>query len=106
MNLKILTLTQALNKAYLRIKPKRLEFDNFNESLSKFLKSINESESEEHNKTHIRDFLKSTFYNDNEINTKARNDLVIYLGKNTNSKAGVLIEVKQPSKKAEMVTKE
>lgn len=105
MNLKILTLTQAFNKAYLRIKPKRLEFDNFKESLSKFLNSINESESEEHNKIHIRDFLKSTFYGDNEINTKARNDLVIYLGKNTNSKAGILIEAKHPNNKNEIVQK-
>lgn len=37
-------------------------------------------ESEEHLKSPITKFLSSTFYKDNEINTRERIDLAIYLG--------------------------
>jgi hypothetical protein len=43
--------------------------------------SINESESEEHHKNLLSDFLKDSYYKQiRYINTKGRNDLVIHKG--------------------------
>jgi hypothetical protein len=68
---------------------------------------INENESEEHLKNIISDFLKETWYKENyEINTKERNDLVIYSGKSSKEPAAVIIEVKRPTNKPEMVSEE
>lgn len=100
-----LTPKQLVIKSNIKKKPNRKDLERFKVSLSHLLNSINEAETEEHNKTHIRDFLQSSFYQNNLINTKSKNDLVIFLGKDARSNAGVLIEVKQPNNKKEMVTK-
>lgn len=108
-DLKPLTPKQFINRSNNKKKPHRIEFDEFKSALVNLLNSINEPESEDHNKTYIRTFLKSTFYKSNEINTKSKNDLVIFLGATAKSKAGVLIEVKHPNSansKREMITKE
>ena len=64
-------------------------------------------ESEEHLKNNIRDFLRDTYYKDsNAINTKDKKDLVIHLGKTTDSEVGVLIEAKRPANLNEMVSAE
>nr|WP_181127800.1 TaqI-like C-terminal specificity domain-containing protein [Parapedobacter indicus] len=53
------------------------------------------------------DFLKNTFYHpDFLVSIKDRADFVIHLDKTSQSPVGVLFEVKKPSNKAEMVTKE
>ena len=53
----------------------------------------------------ISDFLKDTWYKDlHEINTKDRNDLVIHTGKTTKEPVGVILEVKKPSNKTEMIS--
>ena len=52
------------------------------------------NESEEHLKSPISKFLSSTFYSENEINTKEKIDLAIYLGNDATSDIGVLIEAK------------
>jgi hypothetical protein len=50
-------------------------------------------------------FLNRTYYHPNfYINTKGRNDLVIYNGKNTTNKVGVIIETKKPTNKNEMIS--
>ncbi|MBF0647901.1 hypothetical protein IR083_03590 [Dysgonomonas sp. GY75] len=62
-------------------------------------------ESEEFHKNLITDFLNSVYYKDNHyINTKGYADLVIHNGKGTKSPVGVLIEVKKPTNKAEMIS--
>ncbi|MGE0085202.1 MAG: Eco57I restriction-modification methylase domain-containing protein [Desulfococcaceae bacterium] len=113
MILKQLSPKQALNKAWLKVKPNRTEIENFKVNLISLLKKISiaeqrpEDESEEHLKNDIRDFLRDTYYREtNAINTKDRKDLVIHLGKDTKSKVGVIIEAKRPSNKAEMITTE
>ena len=63
-------------------------------------------ESEEHLKSPITKFLSSTFYKDNEINTRERIDLAIYLGADSSSDIGVLLEAKKPSNKSEFPKKE
>ena len=94
-------------KAFLKQKPLRSEIDLFKANLQKLLGKVDEIESEENQKNHIRDFLLNTFYRDaNEINTKDTKDLVIHLGKSNKDKVGVLIEAKRPSNKAEMLTAE
>lgn len=107
MVLKILTPKQSLNKAYQKVTVFRDEFNLFRKNLSKLLSNIDHEESEENVKNHLKDFLSDTYYKDKHLlNTKNKTDLVIYLDKKQDSKAGVLIEVKRPSNKGEMITKE
>jgi adenine-specific DNA-methyltransferase len=95
---------KALNKAYLKVKPSRNEIELFKKNLIGLLDGIDESESEEHVKNDLGDFLKNTFYQPKfYLNTKDRTDLVIHNGPDAKSFAGVLIESKKPSNKSEMI---
>jgi len=105
MKLELIKPIKALNKAYLKEKVSRNHIELFKRNLQQLLSRINEQESEEHLKNVIADFLKDTWYKDQfEINTKDRNDLVIHTGKTTKDAVGVILEVKKPSNKAEMMT--
>ena len=105
MKLDLVKPIKALNKAYLKEKVSRNHIELFKKNLQQLLSRINEQESEEHLKNVIADFLKDTWYKDQfEINTKDRNDLVIHTGKTTKDAVGVILEVKKPSNKAEMMT--
>lgn len=96
---------KALNKAFLKIKPNRSQIEIFKSNLIKLIGKIDEIEREENQKTHVRDFLRDTYYIDNhEINTKNTIDLVIHHGKDNKSDVGVIIEAKRPSKVSEMIT--
>ncbi|RKE82490.1 Eco57I restriction-modification methylase domain-containing protein [Chryseobacterium sp. AG363] len=99
---------KALNPAYKKFKPFRADIDDFSVKLQDCINAINlvdsRNESEEHLKSPISKFLSSTFYSENEINTKERIDLAIYLGKDATSDVGVLIEAKKPSNRAEFPT--
>jgi len=106
MQLTLLSPRKSLNKAFLKVKPSRSEIEIFKANLIKLLDGLDESESEEHVKNDLSDFLKNTFYQRFYINTKGRNDLVIYNGPDAKSIAGVLIEAKKPGNKAEMIRKE
>ncbi len=104
--LKELKPRKALNKAFLKLKPNRLEIESFKLNLIQLLDRTNTTESEEFHKNLVIDFLKKTYYEPNHfINTKGRNDLVIYNGNNANSTVGVIIEAKKPTNKTEMLTK-
>jgi hypothetical protein len=105
MKLSILNPKQSLNKAYLKEKVSRENIELFKKNLSTLLGKINEKESEEHLKNLISEFLKDTWYKEtNEINTKDRQDLVVHTGKTTKEPVGVILEVKKPSNKAEMMS--
>lgn len=107
MKLKTQTPKFALNKAFLKQRPLRSEIELFKNNLQRLLSSIDEIEREENQKTHVRDFLRDTYYKEsNEINTKGTKDLVIHLGKTNKDKVGVIIEAKRPSNKGEMMTAE
>ncbi len=100
-------------KAFLKQKPLRSEIDLFKHNLIALLDKINviekqpKDESEEHLKNNIRDFLRDTWYKEtNAINTKEKKDLVIHLGKTTDSEAGVIIEAKRPANLNEMISAE
>lgn len=104
MQLSLLSPRKSLNKAYLKVKPSRSDIEVFKKNLIGLLDGLDESESEEHNKNDLGDFLKNTFYHPRfYINTKDRTDLVIHNGSDSKSLLGVLIEAKKPSNKTEMV---
>ncbi len=97
---------QALNPAFLKQKPDRAEIELFKKEFISLLDKINNSETEEFHKNLIIDFLNSVYYKgDHYINTKGYNDLVIHNSKDPKSPVGVLIEVKKPTNKSEMVSK-
>ncbi len=94
---------QALNKAFLKVKPNRGEIEVFKKNLIKLLDHANDTESEEFHKNLLSDFLKETWYKPNHfINTKGRNDLVIHNGQDASSPVGVIIEAKKPTNRGEM----
>ncbi|MER2998961.1 hypothetical protein ABS362_15510 [Pontibacter populi] len=96
----------ALNKAYLRLKTIRTDIERFKTALKNLLQSIDLTETEEHAKNHLRDFLMQAFYSNYGLNTKGKTDLVIHTGNSTKSNAGVLLEVKRPTNKADMPTEQ
>jgi len=105
MKINILKPRKALNKAFLKVKPIRSEIEKFKGNLIKLLDKVNEIEREENQKTHLRDFLRDTYYKDlHEINTKDTKDLVIHHGKTNKSEVGVIIEAKRPSNTGEMIS--
>mgnify|MGYP003523641905 FL=1 len=79
---------KALNPAYRKHKPLRKEVTTFIEKLNECIEAVKLSdekgESEEHIKSHFKDFFTNTFYKDNYINTKDRIDLAIYLDSTAN----------------------
>ena len=99
-------LKKSINKAFLKVKPVREDFEQFKEELKKLLALINDKESEDHNKNFVRDFLKNTFYSDKFVNTKGRTDLAIHLDKTSKSFVGVIIETKRPSEKYDMISED
>ncbi|WGD34737.1 TaqI-like C-terminal specificity domain-containing protein [Olleya sp. YS] len=101
---------KALNPAYRKHKPLRKVVNNFTEQLQVCIDAVKLSddngESEEHIKSHFKDFFTNTFYGQNYINTKDRIDLAIYIDATASSDVGVIIEAKKPSNKAEFLTTE
>ncbi|RXJ49571.1 type IIG restriction enzyme/methyltransferase [Gelidibacter gilvus] len=101
---------KALNPAYRKHKPLRKDVTNFISQLQNCIHAVklsdDNNESEEHIKSHFKDFFTSTFYQNNYINTKGRIDLAIYLDNTASSDVGVIIEAKKPSNKAEFLTEQ
>jgi hypothetical protein len=105
MEIKTLKPRKALNKAFLKVKPNRIEIESFKTNLIQLLDRTNDTESEEFHKNLVIDFLKKTYYDPNHfVNTKGRNDLVIHIGDKAKNPVGVIIEAKKPTNKSEMVT--
>ncbi|HJD91745.1 DUF7149 domain-containing protein, partial [Bacteroides coprosuis] len=103
----IKTPKQALNPAYLKIRPERKEIELFKKEFTILLDRLkaNPKETEEFHKNLVIDFLDSTYYKDKfYINTLERNDLVVHNSNKSTSSVGVLIEAKSPTNKAEMVS--
>ncbi|MCC6691040.1 MAG: hypothetical protein IT235_05860, partial [Bacteroidia bacterium] len=98
-------------KAFLKQRPSESERDKFKNNLIALLDKISvienqpKDESEEHLKNNLRDFLRDTYYiESNAINTKDKKDLVIHIGKSTDTDVAVIIEAKRPSNKNEMIS--
>lgn len=100
-----LTAHKSLNKAYRKVKPTRSQIDLFKTNLVNLFDGVKEGELEEYHKNLVSQFLLNSYYHDRFfINTKERTDLAIYNGKEASSTAGVIIEAKKPSNKAEMIS--
>jgi adenine-specific DNA-methyltransferase len=99
-----LTPRKSLNKAFLKVKPSRVNVDLFKSRLSRLLDQINPGETEEFHKNILSEFLKDVGFSPNYyINTRGRNDLVIHSGPTNASPVSVIIETKSPTNKSEMV---
>jgi hypothetical protein len=104
MEYKPLRPRDALNKAFLKVKPSRPDMERFKTGLSTLLDHVNPAESEEFHKNLLTDFLRKTGYDPGHfINTTGRNDLVIHNGDSAKSPVGVIIEAKNPSNQNEML---
>src|SRR5690554_6755695 len=105
MEIKVLKPRKALNKAFLKVKPNRVEIESFKKNLIQLIDRINDNESEEFHKNIIIDFLKKTYYDPNHfINTKGRKDLVIHNGDKASTSVGVIVEAKKLSNRGEMIS--
>ena len=107
MKLSITSPSRNLSKAYLKQSLKREQIELFKANLARMFERIRTDEHEEHLKNIVSDFLKDTWYKQtNEINTSGRADLVIHNGTTSTASVGVLIEVKRPTNKNEMISPE
>jgi adenine-specific DNA-methyltransferase len=104
MKLVKLSPKKALPKSLLAHRVAESDMKNFTRHLRELILKINEAESEENQKNPVRDFLKNTFYTSNEVNTKDRIDLAIHKSAKNDSPVAVIIEVKKPSNKNEMLS--
>ncbi len=101
----------ALNQAYRRQKVTKEAIDHFSDQLKLLIQRVEHSESdgesEENFKNHLTKFLLDTYYAGRyEINTYQKTDLVIHNDKSAKSTVGILLEVKRPANKPDMVTLE
>jgi hypothetical protein len=97
---------QALNPAFLKLKSERREIELLKKEFIALLDRINPKEREEFHKNLTIEFLNSVYYKDKYyINTKGHVDLVIHNGNSSDSPVGVMIEVKSPVNKKEMVSR-
>jgi len=98
---------RSLNKAFLKQRPLGSDMDLFKKELIILLSCIDANETEEFHKNLVSNFLKNAIYhNDNFINTKGRQDLVIHNGKDNKTSVGVIIEAKRPGNKTDWFTPE
>jgi len=107
MKIQSISPSDSLNKAYRKTSVRRDQVESFKFGFNRLFKRINERESEENLKNIVADFLKEVWYRDEyEINTKDRKDLVIHNGRFSSHPVGVILEVKRPGNKAEMISSE
>ena len=107
MQLTALTPTESLEKAYRLQNIGREQVDHFKAEFTTLFDRINEKETEENIKGHLTDFLKAVYYAPAHlIATKGKTDFVIHTGRDATTPAGVLFEVKRPTNKGEMVTRQ
>ena len=114
MELKTLSITKTCLGLFKHNKISDKELHQFENDFKNYINSINnvsDKETEEHYKTHLRDFLINTFYKMNYVNTKSFSglygaDTVIHSSLDPKSYVDVIIETKNPHNKVGMITKE
>lgn len=102
-----LTIKQSIKKIYYQQPVVKEDMLKFKTALSEFYHKILDKQIEGNQETHLRDFLKSTFYKDYEINKPEDNniDWAIHLGNRESSNIGVIIEAKRTANQSEMISK-
>ena len=107
MQLTALTPTESLEKSYRLQSGNREQIDRLKANYTKLFSLINEKDSKEIVKGHLMSFLNEVYYKDAYlIAPKDKTDFVIYSGKDATVPAGVLVEVKRPVNKSEMITRQ
>jgi hypothetical protein len=111
MELVIKKIIESLNPAYRKTSIKREEIELFKANFKTLFLNCEiaekKNESEEHFKNIVSDFLKDTYFKNNFfVNTEKRKDLVIHQDSTSESPIGVIVEVKRPSNKLEMISSE
>ena len=102
-----LTIAKSLNKAYRQTPLDRAAFDNFKKQLHFLYKQISSINTEEKLKGDLMDFLKMSFYGQTyKVSPNGDIDCAIHLGSSIDDPVGVIFEVKTPTNKSEMITKE
>jgi hypothetical protein len=102
-----ISIKDALNKAFVKVRPERAAIDKFKANIVKLLDEVTKhsTDREETIKTLFSNFLKNTWYDpDYFIIPKDDIDLVIHNG-DSSTPIGILIEAKRPSNKNEMVSR-
>ncbi|WP_395701013.1 Eco57I restriction-modification methylase domain-containing protein [Aquabacterium sp.] len=102
--MQLLTPLKALNKAFLKQKSARADIDVLARALPPLLGEIKTEESEEYYKNLLSHFLRNIGYEGRHfINTHGDTDLVIHHGPTRQADVAVLIEVKRPNNRVEMI---
>lgn len=101
-----LTIKQSLNKIYYKQPVVRKDIEQFATALSAFYHKITAGQIEGNQETHLRDFLKTTFYKDYAINKPEDNniDWAIHLGNSESTNIGIIIEAKRTTNETEMIS--
>ena len=78
---------KALNTVFYKLPVLESEIQKLSKNLSIYIKSAKEGESEEYHKGLIKDFFANTWYSPSySVNTNGREDLVIFMGTDLDSK--------------------
>lgn len=97
-------------QSFLKEPVERKKFNTSKESLGNLFSGIEQSEEaeerEEYFKNLLPPFFKAIGFGDYKINTSSNIDLAIYTGSKTKDPLGIMMEVKRPSNKAEMISKD
>jgi len=109
MRIESITINKSLNPAFRKTSLKREQIEIFKTNLNTLFADCDnaekKNESEEHFKNIVSEFLKDTYFKGSHfVNTEKRKDLVIHIDNSSASNVGVIIEVKRPSNKGEMVS--
>lgn len=100
-----LTPTSFINNGYHALRITEPEYSRFVKALSDLFEKTNVNQTEEEQKNHFLDFLKSTFHKDYYISPEKTMDIAVHNGKSRQSKIGLIIEMKSIGNKGEMVTR-
>lgn len=101
----ILKISESLNKAFRRKPIAKSDMLRFQRALRTFYLSVKGQGQEKNKETYLRDFLKGTFYDKNDINKPNDSDIdwaVRFAGQN--SQVGIIIEDKTQRNRQEMIT--
>ena len=95
-------ISRSLSPSLKAFKPPRSSFDQFKSRFKEYIEVIDHNESEENLKTHLMQLLRSLYGQQHLIEQQERIDFVIRIG-GKKSPAGVLVESKRRSNKADMI---
>ena len=112
MQLQLQTLQQALSPAFQRQPVIGQQYRQFNYALQQYLAQLRDAESqdEDHIRNIVKGFLEKAvegtkhYVNPKSFGKGSGIDLAVHNGAKATAPVGVLIEVKQPANKAEMIT--